>query len=384
MRELENIITAFRQIKHKGGAACLATVVKTQGSTYRRPGARMLITDEGKAIGMISGGCLETDLFDRAERVISSGEPTLVSYDSTSPDDTVWGFALGCTGKVDVLLERLPQPRKLDPLEILSQCRKYRKECVSATLFRVTGGWRSPIGSRLFLCKNDLLASDITDIGLVRALHQSCRTVQTTRQGMVEEYRLPEGAAEALIELIPPPVSLLVFGAGADAIPLVQFAKELGWQVTLVDGREAYLQKARFPLADHLVLAHPEELLRQVSPNDHDGAVVMSHNYNHDLQIVRALLPSSVRYIGLLGPKSKGDMLLQQIHDDGYTIAGEDRDRLFNPAGIDAGAETPEEIALAILAEIQAVLTGHTGGFLRRRVGPIHPAPQTTVPIEGS
>lgn len=382
MRELQNIITAFRRIKQKGGSACLATIVRTQGSTYRRPGARTLITEEGEAIGTISGGCLESDLLDKAKGVLSSGEPTLVTYDSTSPDEIVWGFALGCAGKVDILLERLPHPWKLDPLDVLSQCSENRKECVSATLFRVTGGWKSPIGSRLFLCKNDLLASDIADIGLVTALHQSCMTVQATREGIGEEYRFPEGVAEAFIELISPPVSLLVFGAGADAMPLVQFAKDLGWRVTLVDGREAYLQTARFPLADRLILAHPEELLRQVSPNDHDVAVVMSHNYNRDLQMVKALLPSSIRYIGLLGPKSKGEMLLRQLHDDGYTITEKDLDRLFNPAGIDAGAETPEEIALAILTEIQAVLTGHAGGFLRQRVGPIHSTSTTPAPVE--
>jgi xanthine dehydrogenase accessory factor len=382
MKEFENIITAFRQIKQKGGYACLATIVRTQGSTYRRPGARTLITEEGDAIGTISGGCLDTDLLDKAKGVLSSGEPTLVTYDSTSPDDIVWGLALGCRGRVDVLLERLPQLRKLDPLEVLSQCRENRKECVSATLFRVTGGWKSPIGSRLFLCKDDVFASDIADLDLVTALHQSCRTVRTTRQGGIEEYRLPAGSAEAFIELISSPVSLLLFGAGADAIPLVQFAKDLGWQVTVVDGREAYLQRARFPQADRLVLATPDEILRQFSPHDYDVAVVMSHNYNHDLEIVKALLPSSVRYLGLLGPQSKGEMILQQLQDGGYTTTKKDLDRFFNPAGIDAGAETPEEIALAILTEIQAVLTGHTAGFLRQRVGPIHPAHRTTVPLE--
>ena len=382
MRELENIITAFRQIKQKGGSACLATIVKTQGSTYRRPGARMLLTEGGEVIGTISGGCLETDLLDKAKCVFSSGEPTLVTYDSTSSDDIVWGFALGCTGIVHVLLERLPQSGKLDPFDALAQCLDYRKDCVCATLFRVTGGWKSPIGSRLFLYNNDMFASDIVDIDLVKALHNSCKSVKAAGESSVEGYRLPAGTAEAFIEVMRPPTSLLIFGAGVDAIPLARFAKDLGWHVTLVDGREAFLQTTRFPCADRLVLAHPNEILSRMSPNDHDVAVVMTHNYNHDLQIVKNLLPSPLRYIGLLGPKSKGEMLLRQLQTDGCTMTEEDNARLYCPAGIDIGAETPEEIALAILTEIQAVLTEHTAGFLRQRAGPIHSTSATPAPVE--
>jgi xanthine/CO dehydrogenase XdhC/CoxF family maturation factor len=185
-------------------------------------------------------------------------------------------------------------------------------------------------------------------------------------------YQLPDGRFHAFIEIIHPPIRLTIFGAGASAVPLVTCAKALGWQVTVVDARSTFLTEERFPEADRLLLYHPEEVVSSLQLSDRDVAVLMTHNYAHDAALLRFLLPSPVRYIGLLGPKRKGEMILEDLRKEGRAATGPQVQRLFNPVGIDLGAEEGEEIALAIVAEIQAVLAGRPAGFLRDRTDPIH------------
>jgi xanthine/CO dehydrogenase XdhC/CoxF family maturation factor len=185
-------------------------------------------------------------------------------------------------------------------------------------------------------------------------------------------YQLPKGEVEVLIEAIQPPVPLAIFGAGHDAMPLVHFAKELGWHVTVVDSRQSYATTDRFPLADAVVFSRTESIHSHITVDHHTVAVVMTHNYLQDRELLKTLLQSPLRYLGILGPKSRTERLLQELREQGVAPTEKHLLRLYSPVGIDIGADTPEEIALSIVAEIQAVLANRAGGLLRNRQGPIH------------
>lgn len=372
MKELHDIVAAFEKVDSSSKTAALATIVKVLGSTYRRPGARMLITPDRQIVGSISGGCLEGDVFDHAQRVMVSSEPILVKYDTTSADDIVWGLGLGCNGMVQVLIEHLTQQNEPSPMAFLAECLRQRQMGVIVTVFRIEGQVRTKVGARLMLHQNGTVISNIEDSNLATGILDDAYEALRTCRSKVKEYQLLRGSAEIFIEVIQPPVPLVIFGAGHDAIPLVRFAKELGWHVTVVDSRPAYATLGRFPLVDAVVLSRPDSIHESVTVNNHTVAVVMTHNYIHDREILRTLLVSPLRYLGILGPKSRTERLLQELREEGIIPTNEHLLKLYGPIGLDIGSDTPEEIALAILAEIQAVLANRLGGFLRYRKEPIH------------
>jgi xanthine dehydrogenase accessory factor len=355
-----------------GGAGVLATVVRTTGSTYRRPGARMLVTGDGRSAGLISGGCLESDLRERSADVMATGHPLLVRYDSTSPDDVLWGLGLGCTGIADVLLEQVSGTQASSLLEFIEECRCMRCAGAIASPFVLTGITGEMTASRVFLREGVVLRGGGTDEPLQGALGRACAGALAAEKSSQLTVTLPGGEAQAFIEYIPPPVSLIVFGAGPDAAPLVRMAKELGWHVTVVDWREAYLSRESFPSADELVLSRPEETRDAFAVPHGAAAVIMTHNFDNDAALVRSLLASPASYVGLLGPRAKADMLLGRLAGEGIIPTEDEIARFHSPVGLDIGAETPEEIALAILAEIQAALHKRPGTPLRTREGPIH------------
>jgi xanthine dehydrogenase accessory factor len=312
------------------GGAVLATLVAAEGSSYRRPGARLLLTADGRRIGSISGGCLEEDVLARARGVAKSGLAEVVTYDTTSENDLVWGVGLGCHGIVHVLLEKLPaRPLWATTLSLRLMSRQPTKLVVD---------WKSP---------------------------------EPSLQGT----RLTSGTAadrDTFQQTIHAPDALFVFGAGDDARPLVRLAKELGWWVTVADPRAAFATDERFPEADRVVSGPADTLVRDLNPEKGSLAVVMTHHYVHDLPILRALLPRPLAYVGLLGPKKRALRILDDLRAGGLETTLEQRDRLHAPVGLDLGAETPEEVALAIIAEIQATLTTRDARPLRDRKAPIH------------
>ena len=326
MKELIAILRHLA-IEPRGGAV-LATLVSVEGSSYRRPGARLLLTAAGERIGSISGGCLEEDVLVRAQAVAASGKPELVVYDTSSENDLVWGVGLGCHGVVQVLLEKLPaQPAWATTLMVNLTGRRPTRLGVA---WRGTGALGTRLGS-----------------------------ITSEDRGI-------------FLEDICPPVSLLVFGAGDDARPLVRLAHELGWEITVADPRLAFATEERFPEADRVICAAADKLVAQVRPEPGALAVVMTHHYVHDAPILQALLPLPLAYIGLLGPKKRAERILTDLKAGGATINREQFERLHAPVGLDLGAETPEEVALSILAEMQATRATRDARPLRDRKGPIH------------
>ena len=377
MKELADIVAAWEAARAEGREALLATVVGVSGSTYRRPGARMLFSQEGRLAGSVSGGCLEGDILKKAWWRTREGA-ALVTYDSTDEDDVVWGFGLGCNGVVQVLLERV-SPDSSGPLDLLRSVLTERQPGTVATVIGSDGAAR--VGERLLLLPDGSVNDRISDPTFSAQVTADAKSVFAAGVSRTEVYTLAGGGtADVFLEAVLPPLPLVIFGANHDAVPLVRLAKELGWHVTVVDTRGARARPERFPDADVVLAVSPDAAYDAVPLDSRTAAVVMTHNYPDDRRVLRTLLRSHAGYVGQLGPKARTERLLAEISDDGFPITGDHRRRLHGPVGLDLGADNPEEIALSVIAEIQAARAGREGGLLRDRRAPLHTHVIATVP----
>ncbi|WP_324678148.1 XdhC family protein [Hymenobacter sp. GOD-10R] len=365
MTELQRLLLAYDEHRAAGRPCALATVVEVLGSAYRRPGARMLVTDDGQLTGAISGGCLEGDARQRARRALVQGVPALVTYDTRDEDDPRHGLGPGCQGVVRILLEPLNFSDQTNPLEILRSFARHPVPAVLATLFATdAAGPKAVVGQRLLLTATEALGSSPLQAG---PLTEAARATLGQGQSRVLTLDTDAGPVRALLEVLVPPLRLMVYGAGNDAQPLVRLAASLGWHITVVDGRPHLATAARFPeaAAVHIV---PVQELETAAPDPLAYHVLLSHNYAYDLAVLQTLACSPAPYIGLLGPRQKAQRLLDELPGDTTGL----RHRLHSPIGLDLGSETPEEIALCIVAEIQAHRNGRVGQPLRDRAGTLH------------
>ncbi|MBA3320865.1 MAG: XdhC family protein [Pyrinomonadaceae bacterium] len=389
MKEARAVIEAYSRAVRDGVRSALATVVCVEGSAYRRPGARMLMTEDGQMTGNLSGGCLERDVFEHARHVMQTGEPIVVRYDTGADVDIVWGLGLGCNGIVQVLVEPLDNHPMPGHFKLLAECITRQQPGVIATVFGIhptppqpsvmpDRGAEIRIGSRLLLLQAGTSPPviEFAHEELARAVTRDARECLGEHGSTVKAYELAAGRVEIFVEVVEPPVPLIVFGANADAAPVVEFAQQLGWHVTVVDTQARAASRERFARADACVLCRPETVAALVPLTARTVALVMTHNYLHDLELFKTLLPSPARYIGMLGPKRRTEHIIATAAAEGFAPGEASLRRLHAPVGLDLGAETPEEIALSIVAEIRAVLSGHDGGFLKNRDAPIHTAPQ--------
>ncbi|WP_319423397.1 XdhC family protein [Pleurocapsa sp. FMAR1] len=369
MKELQDIITAWKQIQERQTAA-LATLVKVEGSAYRRPGARMLITSDGQQVGTISGGCLESDVVKRSQVVLKTGIPSLVKYDTTSEDDLIWGLGLGCQGVAYILIERL-NTEQLNALSVVEQCLSTRQAGAVATVFKTeTTTETKKSRERVLLYPDGRMVSSIDNPELEAIVKQNIQSVLQQKKSRSQAYVLTEGIAEVFLEVIVPPINLVIFGAGFDALPVVHFAKALGWYVTVIDPQARIQTKERFQESDRLILGTADESTSQMEFDEQTVAVTMSHNYLYDLEFLQMLSTTPLKYLGILGPKKRTNRLLQDLKAEDCIFPPEQE--LNSPVGLDIGADNPEEIALSIIAEIQAVIKNRPSGFLKDRNAPIH------------
>jgi xanthine/CO dehydrogenase XdhC/CoxF family maturation factor len=371
MKEINSIITAFLDSQDNSEPVFLATVVNVQGSSYRQPGARMLITSTGKMVGTISGGCLENDVFQHT-RLITDGQPKLVTYDTNADEDIIWGFGLGCNGVVDVLIECLYQDDSLNPLTFIHQCFNNQKPGIIATIFSVEGNINVQLGARLILNFDGNINTNIAESSLTQSLIKDVKSALKNQYSSFHKYQLLSGEVNVFIEFIQPPPHLIIFGAGRDAVPVAEFAKALGWQVTIIDCRAIEATKERFMMANNVILTHREIVHQHISIKENTIAVVMNHNYFDDLEILKLLIPSNLKYLGCLGSKQRTARLLNDLLTEGIEQTPELLQKLYTPVGLDIGADTPETIALSIITEIQAILKSRNGGFLKDRNEPIY------------
>lgn len=365
MKELKQIIQAFELACENGQKAALATVVHVEGSSYRGPGARMLITEDGMLTGAISGGCLEGDALRKALTVMMQGKPLLATYDTSDEDDAVIGVGLGCNGIIRVLIEPLDT---VNPVTLLQQIVQKRQAAVLVTFFSLDNKWNPQQGTRLLLRVNEeILQTGPTPVDLQLVLKDAENAFKTKTPSFIQ---YPTGDT-AFIEYIAPAVSLVIAGAGNDVFPLVQISEVLGWDVTLIDGRPNYANARRFPDC-RLIVSDPANALRELTIDEQTAVLLMTHNYNYDKAMLKALSALPVNYIGVLGPKKKFTRIQSELAEEGITLTDEQLSRIYSPVGLDIGAETADEIALAITAEIKTVFAGKTGVTLRNVKGGIH------------
>lgn len=365
MKEIRQIIQAYVQARSEGKRAVLATVVHIEGSAYRAPGARMLITEDGQLTGAISGGCLEGDVLRKALLVITDEKPLLITYDTSDEENALIGVSLGCNGIIRILLEPIRERQSNNVIELLQLAMDKEHQAVLITFFSPSDKKQLLQGTQAALINNNILtAAGGLPVAAADILPDLNRVLADKASAFVQYPSFT-----AFIEYIAPVPSLVIAGAGNDVIPLVQMAALLDWDVTLLDGRPAYANQRRFP-GCQVMITQPDKALQQIQVNEHTAIVLMSHNYQYDKAVLAQALASTAAYIGILGPKKKKDRLREELAAEGVVLPAQDC--VYGPIGLDIGAETSEEIALAIIAEIKAVFAGRPGASLRSINGNIH------------
>ena len=346
MRELDRIRIALNAAAERGEPVMLATVLGVEGSVYRGAGARMLVTATGDTVGAVSGGCLEADIVARAPDVLAARLKEVVRYDTRASDDVVLGLGLGCQGIIDLLLEPLWDDTLQRAIAFYDRLATRRERVTLLTLQKADANG-PPVGTRLVLDEGG--------------------------QVIEGDASLREREADVAREIVRPATPLVICGGGADAIPLVNLAKLMGWHVTVIDHRSSFASASRFPNADVVLCAHlpnePDALEGRITLDARTVAVVMAHSAIHDRAYLHAMLDAGAAYIGVLGPRRR---TVELMGDRAGAGGSELPPQVHAPVGLDLGAESPEEIALAIVAEVSAVSAGRSGGLLRERPGPIH------------
>lgn len=364
-----SILEAAERLRRHGEPYLVATVVCVNGAAYRHPGARMILTRFRWVAGSVSGGCLEGDISEKGWLRTKDGNPVLVTYDATTSvdndDDIRSAFGLGCDGTVEVLLERAGVAGRIDALEFASRCLKAHKRGAMTTVFHSTDP-AVRVGARLAIAASGELEeeADKLDPVLRDAIGADMRGVIEMGHGTNRTYETAGGRVEVLIEAVLPPPRLFLCGTGHDAVPVAALARTMGWDVIVCASEAKYSTRERFSMVDEVLVGEPDKIAARIAESDRAVALVMNHNCDRDRESLRMLLDSKLRYIGVIGPRSRTQRLLREIDAD------DEDPRVVGPAGLQIGAESPQELALAIISEMQAVLAGTPMADIRQRIAP--------------
>ena len=347
--EITDVLEAIESLGAEGQKMALATIVAVRGSTYRRPGARLLVPEEGAPIGNISGGCREGDVADMA-RIVMEGTARLAGWDLTADDDDVWGLGLGCNGAIEVFIE--PAERAAAVTHALREALEQERPICVVTALESDVAGVDP-GARLIARPDGSVDGSLGDADVDAEATVAAKELLASGRS---EVRSLAGSVRAFVEVLDPPLRLVLCGAGHDAIPLVRVAATIGWHAVVVDDRPAFLSRERYPEAHAFVrVGEPSEVATSTPLDERTF---------------------DVGYIAMLGPAARTQRILMDLAEEGVEITDDQRARIHGPAGLDLGAEGPDEIAQAIVAEIVAVRHGRDGGFLKERPGPIHERPR--------
>lgn len=340
------LLPLFERERAAGRPLALGVLVHTDGSTYRKPGALILIAADGEYVGLISGGCLEGDLREHARAVITGGTAREVRYDMRGTDELLWGLGLGCEGAMRILLLQSGPANGWEPLAHLAA--SYATHTPTAVGIVVeSSSAELPAGSVAVPAQASRSANMPTSLSAPPVQAALARTAQSGQSQWLQEasWRM------FVVPLALPP-RIVLLGAGPDAAPVVDFAARLDWKVTLTDHRPAYAVAAHFPAAERVVLARPEQVPAALELDSFGAAVVMSHHLPSDLAYLKVLAASAIPYVGLLGPAVRRERLLAELGSDARSL----NQRLHAPVGLPLGGRTPESIALAIVAQLHAFL----------------------------
>lgn len=379
MNDLSSLLGALDDAQEQQHEAVIATVVKVEGSAYRRPGARMVIAQLGEATGTVSGGCLESDVAKKAWWLTAAGKPTVRSYSTGEDDDELeeaeLSFGLGCNGTVHILFERIDPLAPGAVVELLREVRDSGAGGALATIISEHApGEGVSLGERVALGPASGLQTDMKARWLATAIGQDLQAVLDAQRSAIRCYDLGGlqggGEVEVLLEYVPAPRRLVIFGAGHDAAPLVSMARVQGWDITVIDARPHFARAQRFPNADRVIPAPLKPLGQLPAMVDGAAVVVMTHSLTQDRHWLGQVLSCDPRYIGQLGPRSRTERLIEELcvqQRESPAMC-----RLYYPVGLDVGGDTPDSVALSILAEINAVFNEREGGMLKHRQASIH------------
>ncbi len=358
-----SIVEAAARLRRNGEPYLVATVVCVTGAGFRRPGARMILSRFRWVAGQVSGGCLEGDISSKGWSLTRDGATALLRYDSTTDelgtangnddDDIRSAFGLGCDGVVEVLLERAGTAGRTDALEFAARCLRDHKRGVVATVFRSDAPGIT-IGARLAQIADGSLedAAGTLDDRVREQIATDMREVMASGHSANRSYAAGGGTIDVLIEAVLPPPRLFLCGTGHDAVPIATLARTMGWDVIVCSSEAKYSTRERFAMADEVLVGSPAELAARIGQSDRAVAVVMNHDADRDRESLAMLLGTKLQYIGVLGPRNRTRRLLRELAID------DEDPRVVGPIGLDLGAETPAELALAIVAELQAIVAG--------------------------
>jgi xanthine/CO dehydrogenase XdhC/CoxF family maturation factor len=354
------IIQRFGEWREGGEPMVLATVYDTLGSTYTKAGHRILIAANGDYQGLVSGGCLEGDLAERARKVLETGNATTATYDMRDDGEDLWGLGVGCNGLIRVFLQQLLPDTGYEPFASIANGLLGVEAAGMAVV--VASGESDLVSGATLIWDGHARSTWQLDSAQIEQLTPGCATAQEQQTTALEVG--PDGAEVLYLPLVSIP-RLLVLGAGLDAVPLVRFAAGLGWLVTVVDHRPAYLEQGDFSMAERAELIRPDELATVFALDQYDAIVVMSHHLVTDRTYLAQLERAPAAYLGVLGPGARRDRLLNELGASGEAL----RARLKGPVGLEIGADSPESIALSVLAEIHGELKGLTAATLSPTTG---------------
>ncbi len=368
MKEIKQITEAYQNIDFSKTKAALATVVRVEGSSYRRTGARMLVLESGEWIGGISGGCLEGDALKKARLAMSQNKATLITYDTTDDDPYQIGVGLGCNGIIDVLITPLDPENPNNAVRQLQSCIDQRTPNLVVTVTSISKVHSDIILGEVFRFDNDAHFDEIFPINALKEnLKIEIKEALNTTKSISKAYILENGTKLTLfLEVIPPAIQLYVFGSNYDVYPMVRVAKELGWRVICVCN-PAKMHASLSQMVDAVV---PKDYQPEI--DNFTAAISMCHDYETDYRNLQMLLKTDIKYIGLLGPKKRTIKMYDRMTEEGITILSEQEERIYSPVGLDIGAATPEEIALSVCAEIRAFFSGRDANRLKLRNKPIY------------
>lgn len=397
MSQLTHLLHAIDTLDDPQAYIIMATVVKVEGSAYRQPGARMIILPFGQSVGMISGGCLEKEVSQKADWLtrtalfalqrystgsIEHYQPEYSDFEQQADEEEMLAFGLGCNGRVSVLFERLSSPVQSPLIQFLQLVHRSHRAGVIATVIAAPAKGSIQLGDRVYLDASSRELHWITAVShcsliaplISQKITQEMLVSLTQQKNAYLTYQTETGLVELFIEYVPAPYRLVIFGAGYDAQPLVTLAKLQGWHVTVIDSRPHFARAERFPEADQVLCIAIQDSINLSEITNGAAVAVMSHSLTQDRHWLKQSLLQTPRYIGQLGPRYRTERLIteiiEQLQDASLLESG--LEVLHYPIGLDIGGDTPESIALAIMAEMTATMNQRSGKMLKQRKISIH------------
>ena len=356
---MDETLEQLDQLRGCGERVAMATLVATKGTTPKREGAKMWVGEGGRILGSVTiGGCVDARVIEASERVLTSATPELLSMALADAD--AWELGLTCGGTLQVLVEPVDFRRSDDAALV---CYATIRDEVEAGRHVAAVTALGDRAARFVIREDGTSGGSLGDPLLDRTARD--RALELIRHGSSRTVNLggDERPFEAFIEVHGPVRTLVVFGAGHVAIPLVELAKTLGFRTVLVDARDRFATRERFPLADEIRVGIPSEIAGDLRYTPSTYVVLVAHDYKYDIPVLRHVLRTGAAYIGMLGSRRRGQAILQFLAEEG--VEPEVLERVHVPIGLDIGAQSAAEIALSILAEAVAMRSRRSGRPLR-------------------